>query len=329
MELTLSNTQHILDHTKIKGFMECPRKFFYEHMLGWNADRDDHNLVFGAAFHLALEYLYDRQKQRGSHHLSERDADEAWLMFMEFYREQFPEETDADYAPKDPATADRVLREYIKLYGPLDTFEVLYSEISGAVPVDETGRLVHFRLDAVVKDIRSGTYLVLEHKTSKWSPSLWEYSMALSLQGGVGVHVLSCLYPQEQVKGLVYNGIFFFKKGPEFRRMPYIKSNEGMQDWFLTINRKFEDIERETAILLEEDSPDAPAMRSFPKNPTSCVLYNRPCPYMDFCKAWANPLRHISDTPPTGFTKKYWDPRELDKEWRPESAKVVSPEEVK
>ena len=152
--------------------------------------------------------------------------------------------------------------------------------------------------------------------------------MSLSLQGGVGVHVLSCLYPQEQVKGLIYNGIFFFKKGPAFQRTPYIKSNEGMQDWLITINKQFEGIEKETALLLESDSPSKPVMESFTKNPTSCVLYNRPCPYMDFCKAWANPLRFNLEKPPTGFKKKYWDPREMDKEWKAKSTKEVKPEEL-
>jgi len=34
------------------------------------------------------------------------------------------------------------------------------------------------------------------------------------------------------------------------------------------------------------------------------------------------------EAPPSGFQKKFWDPREQDKEWNAASAHVVKPEEV-
>lgn len=324
----LPDTVHVVDHTKIKAFCSCPRRYFYEYICGWRPDQDEHALIYGQAFHVALEYLYDKQKERDSLSLEKRDAEEAWLMFLAHYREYYPEETDMDYAPKDPANTAKALDEYVALYGVTDRYEVIYSEISGAVPINSTGRLVYFRLDTVLREPMNGTYMVLEHKTSKWSKYLWEASMAISMQGGVGVHVLSCLYPPDKVKGLVYNGVFLFKKGNEFARVPYMRSDASMQDWLVTINHYVDSMERELGILMEHDKEDAPCMHAFPKNPNSCVSYNRPCPYLDFCRGWANPLKHIQQEPPADFHKKYWDPREQDKEWHAPSAKVVTPEEA-
>jgi len=318
----------IVDNTKLSAHMACPRKDFYEYVLGWRPIQDDHNLIYGQAFHMALEHLYDKQNKRDDTKLSMRDAEEAWLVFMEYYRRFYSEESDLDKAPKDPSNTERVLREYVELYSRIDRYKVVYSEISGAVPINTSGRLIYFRLDTVLYEPMSGTYMVLEHKTSKWSPTLWEASLSLSLQGGIGTHVLSCLYPADKVKGLTYNGIFLLKKGNEFRRMPYRRSVDGMQDWLTTINYYADKRERELDIYVNTDKEDAPCMHAFPKNPTSCVAYNKPCPYMDFCKAWANPLRHIMEAPPSGFQKKFWDPREQDKEWNAASAHVVKPEEV-
>lgn len=292
-------------------------------MLGWKLETDEHDLIYGQAFHYALQYLYDKQHEAGRYTLEERDADEAWLLFMEHYRKFFPEETDTDKAPKDPTNTDKALKEYVALYSKVDRYEVLYSEISGAVPVSKSGRLLHFRLDAVLREPANGTYMVMEHKTSKWGAHLWEAAQSMSLQGGVGVHVLSCLYPKEKVKGLVYNGIFLFKKGNEFRRLPFFRREDAMQDWLTTVNYYLDLWDKELEILMTTDKEDAPCMLSFPKNPNACVMYNRPCPYIDFCRGWANPLKYIGETVPAGFVKKHWDPREQDKEWKAPSAKTV------
>ena len=68
-------------------------------------------------------------------------------------------------------------------------------------------------------------------------------------------------------------------------------------------------------------------MHDFPKNTTYCVAYN------SRARIWTlqnlgQPLRHITEAPPSGFQKKFWDPRQQDKEWNADSAHVVKPEEV-
>ena len=49
-------TWNIKDSSKLDTYLDCPRKFFYEHMLGWRVDRPAHALHFGTSWHMAREY---------------------------------------------------------------------------------------------------------------------------------------------------------------------------------------------------------------------------------------------------------------------------------
>lgn len=311
MQIPLHSTTEILDSSKLKCFMNCPRQYFYQYILGWRPDFSNHHLVFGQAWHEAMEHIL-------LHGKDEQAIQGAYEKFLAVYRECLPEETDESRAPKTPENALRALLQYsIKYAG--DTFEVLYTEVAGTVPVDEK-RVLHWRMDSILKN-ETKQILSLEHKTAYSLDNKWQESWQLSVQTGLYLHVLYCLYPEQDVYGLLINGAKFrnaprIKKDGtpyanetdnEFLRVPVRKTREMMQTWMWTVQHYLEMLDWNMS-LLDEASDSDPVMMAFPCNGESCTKYGR-CAYMDFCTSWSNPLQRCGDVP-YGYKTEWWDPRE-------------------
>jgi len=319
-------TWSVIDGSKLTHFMACPRKFFYEYILGWKPISPNHNLHFGMSFHLALEHIYDKWKKRGISGYLEGDLPEAFDIFLTEYRKKFPPEDDTSHGYKSPENVLRILAQYQDHYFD-DNFEVIETEISGCVPIgtrsDGSEKEIYFRLDTVVKN--KGKYDILEHKTSTWRTDPWAASWPLSVQAGTGVHVLNCVYPMEEVKGITYNGFFFraqprFKKngepyansgsGNEFLRVPIYVGDERMEWWLGMVNNWYDEVENEMDVLSNE-TEDQNVMKSFPCSTGACFDYGTQCAYYDLCCTNANPLQHVGQMP-AEFAVEHWDPRDAD-----------------
>jgi ATP-dependent helicase/DNAse subunit B len=57
MQLEKQPTWEVQDATKIQAYMNCPRRYFYEYVLGWRAERKNVHLEFGNGWHVAMETL--------------------------------------------------------------------------------------------------------------------------------------------------------------------------------------------------------------------------------------------------------------------------------
>ena len=302
----------ILDNSKLKAYMTCPRRYFFEYILGWRPEHTSHDLWFGQAVHLGLEHMYDIWRERGPEFGYSRLVQEAYHKFLEHYRKEFGVLTDIDHPEKNPANVLELFYRYAQKYGEEDKFEVIHTEISGSIPInrEDEPKLIFFRLDTVIED--KGKRKILEHKTSKWSVSLWEQSWDKDFQPIIGSIVMYMLY--DNPGGIIMNGLFlrkdpskieFYRKhmNPSLRQLEAGRAN--LELWYDQI---FGDHAR-----LHECKEEDHALRAFPCNPKGCMAYNRPCTYKDYCEAWPNPLRY-AETPPPGFCIEHWDPRAQDKE---------------
>lgn len=296
------DTWEILDSTKIKSYLECPRQYFFEYILGWRPVEPNIHLEFGKAWHLAMEHLL-------THGYEEESVIEAFTLFHNHYREHFGPSMDEVYAPKNPETAFRALAAYANRYAVEDKGEkVLYTEIAGTVPIrpdKEHFNVVHFRMDSIIQK-EDGLYRSREHKTGSNMSRQWADQWALDIQTGIYNHVLYCLFPESDVWGVEINGSFFKKKECTFMRVPARRTKRMMSAWFQivcdTAMRIEEDIER--LELGEEDD----VMVAFTPNPTNCTKYFG-CRYHPYCIAWANPLQKV-DYIPDDMCISFWDPRD-------------------
>lgn len=309
----------VIDSTKIKSFQTCPRKFFFEHVLGWRKSNSDHDLWYGQAVHYAFEHMYGQWKLRGTPGYTNRDVAEGFQKFLNHYRQKFAPDTDIQHAAKSPENTLRMLLEYAEVYKD-DNFQVLETEISGSVAIGETPdgqvKRIFFRLDTVCEGDRG--IFILEHKTSKWDPTLWRASWTFDPQMGTGNHLLYSLYG-DKTDCLRLNGVFLkaplkTKDAPTcaFQRVPMRWSGRKMQDWLESVRYEWDEIHTNLH-RLEQCSEGDPVMKAFPRNPSGCLKFNRICEYMDYCSAFTNPLRETAL--PEGFEEFFWDPREQDQSY--------------
>jgi len=292
-------TWYKTDPSKMKTFMDCGRQYFFEYVLGWRSTAPNNHLVFGQAWHDAMEHLL--RKGYGA-------VDEAVFIFMNSYRKELPPDTDALYDPKTPSRADEALRDYVlRFASDLSEFEVMHTEISGTVLITPQD-MMYFRMDTILKEISEKQMIFsLDHKTGSRKGRTWTDKFFLDMSTGLYTHVMYCLYPKEQVKGVKIRGTFFYKTKLEYEEVPVWRSEQGMQVWlwncvywYNLMKWNFNELSR----CKEDDE----VLMAFPMNTESCTKYFG-CAYHDFCTAWHNPLRNCEE-PPLGFKIDHWDPTE-------------------
>lgn len=320
MDIPYHPTWEIRDSSKLDTWITCHRQYFYEHILGWRLDLPAHDLYFGNAWHRAREHQllhgYD-------------DFQGAYQAFLDYYRREFPADTDSIYTPKTPTGVlnalmkfaqerhyDLVENEVVEIDG------VKMTEISGTVPVDEK-RVLYYRLDTIMRQKSDDRIFSWDHKSTNGkyiNGRQWAEQFHLSLQNGTYTHCLYCLFPVEQVLGVEFcgTGFEFLLRGSKdrpagyhatLRRVPAYKTPEQMNVWLWNVIDILDDIEREMD-RLSHCREDETVMMAFQLNPKSCTDY-RGCPYHDFCLSWSNPLQHCYE-PPIGFREEFWNPSEMD-----------------
>lgn len=289
-------TWAILDSSKLQEYQACPRKFFFRYILGWDLEITSHHLVFGESWHRAMEHIlingYTPEALVTASNIAE-----------EYYRRHFSSFTDGERGVKVPGNIPLALAHYVRTYA-FDKFEVLYTEISGVVPVRED-RLLHFRMDSIMRDpMHNNEIISLEHKTGSRKDAFGKYT--INIQSGTYNHVLMSAFEQNEVWGVVINGIVLYvKNDPLLMRLPARRNEDSMAEWLWAVNQTIDRIDWDMAEL-NECTEDEQVMCAFAKNTEFCNQYG-PCKYYDYCHTWSNPIQYI-DQPPFGFKEVWWDP---------------------
>jgi PD-(D/E)XK nuclease superfamily len=297
------STWNVNDPSKLTEFMRCARKYFYRYILGWSSDYPNNHLVFGSAWHLGAEHLLREGYTAESLY-------EASRLFLESYRNHFNESTDALFEPKTPSNALQALAEYARIFqSDSRKYHTLHTEIGGVVSVSPTDTL-YFKMDAILREQDTSRILFLDHKTSQRKYHDWSDHWIMSMQMLTYLHVLNCLYPQEDIEGGKVRCSFFYKAKPcEFDEALVRKTSGQMNAWLSRATAWLSNLKQEMVWLLEEDTPSRSVMDSFPMNDTACFSFGQKCMYFDLCNSWSNPLQHAED-PPIGLNVEFWDPRD-------------------
>jgi hypothetical protein len=310
----------IYDSSKLDTYIACPRKYFYEHILGWRRDLPAHDLYFGQSWHIAREhqllYGYDQ-------------VDEAFTKFLQYYRLQFDESTDDMYKPKNPmGVLSALLKFYKERSSDLIENEVVevngvkLTEISGTVPIAENRRL-HYKMDSHMRVKKTGKIFSKDHKSTSGkyiNNDFWSNQFYLSIQNGTYTHCLYCQYPIDQVLGIEFcgTGFEYLSKGSAarpagyhstLRLVPAYKNPSQMNVWLWNVNKIVDELEEDMDRLHHSNIEDQ-LLFAFRQNPKSCGDY-RGCTFHDFCLSWTNPLQRCS-APPLGYREEFWNPEEAE-----------------
>ncbi|KKM64882.1 hypothetical protein LCGC14_1496880 [marine sediment metagenome] len=302
-DLTPHKTWDVFDNSKISLFKTCPRKYFFRHVLGWTSELPNIDLVFGQAWHIAMEHLL--LNKRGGRYLDDT-LTEAHAMLSEYYREYFPDQMEDEfYAPKTPGNALIALAEYAATYRE-DLEVVLQTEIAGTIMIDED-RVFHFKMDSTLKSVE-GYIFSRDHKTATRHDKIWVDKFVLDSQPGGYYTALVMLYGPEVVRGIEMSGTFLKKTGNTFERVMISKTPDMIQVWLYNINH-YIDMILWCHQELEKCDAEHDVLTAFPMDDESCTKYYRLCPYHAICSTRCNPLRHTKMLP-EGLKIEYWDPRE-------------------
>ncbi len=312
------STWSMMDSSKLNAYMTCPRKFFYEYVLGWREDTPNIHLDFGRAWHSAMEHL-------ALHGNKPDEVPRAFELFMqEFKRTYSGNDPMAETGAKNPTSALYALERYAETYIN-DTFTPMHIEVPGIVPLDDEGHNLTLRMDLIGRVSFAGDKIaVMDHKTASSDNRWWREQWAMSSQMGTYIHMLYCLFPPSDVFGALINGCVIrqppqLKKdgtpyanslGPAFMRIPVQKTPDQMQSWLDNMLFYYKDYERQLEAL-DAAQPGDSVLSCFPMNPSNCVKYNRTCQFINFCSTRSNPLTLVEQfegAPPIGFHQEYWDP---------------------
>lgn len=309
--ITEQPTWKIRDSSKLDNYQECPRKYFFEHILGWRSEAPAHDLYFGESWHKAREWQLNHGYE---------DVSGAYLAFINYYRLKFTPETDELYRPKDPVGVSFALQKFAdERLGDLTENELLLTETSGKVPVSED-RYLYYRMDSVLREKEEGKVFSWDHKSAKKFSRQWSEKFFLSTQNGTYTHCLYCMYPIEEVLGVEFCGTCFeyLKRGSKvrpagyhvnFQRVPAFKNSDQMNVWLWTVNDLLDQIDHDMERLMECKEDDQ-VMQAFPQRTTSCTNYWG-CIFHDYCMSWPNPLQRCYE-PPLGFKIEFWNPAEIE-----------------
>ena len=315
MNLPPHETWSVIDSTKLKDFIKCPRCYFFRHVLGWKTDAPSYHLEAGIAWHLGMEHLLRGLQREGNY---KEALLSAMLATSTYYDKALPEGVEG---AKSKDNLLRALEQYAERYKE-DSFKVLAVEVCGTVTVTDTKQM-HFRIDAIIEDA-FGIW-VWDHKTAGRPNNPREQWWSISPQIGTYIYVLNLWCPPEKEPcGAKLNIVILrnppkLKKdgtpyansteGNEFTRIPVRKNDASIQAWLDSTIYYLDQIDAQHAQLLGVDNDRENTMLSFPTNTEGCTF----CQYLDFCANWPNPLQRCGEVP-IGFTKKYWDPRDKEKE---------------
>lgn len=298
------------DSSKTQSFMQCPRGYFFSHVLGYKQDSPNIHLIFGSAWHDGLETLQIEG-------FNAKGLEKAMIKFIETfdsemakYRDPLAEQLLGESSmneskQKNIATGIEGLKEYFLTFKN-EPHEVLHTEVVGTAPISEE-RVITVKLDTIYRDKETGKIWSKEHKTTGRLTQAWRDQWSGKFQINAYSYFLQVLFG-EDTGGVLVNGAVFRTKDREFVRIPIPANVKNHIQWVYQANHWLDLIEWNFKQLAETKESD-PSMNCFPPNSEYCSIFG--CRYGGLCHEWANPLRYL-DRIPSGYKIEFWDPnREL------------------
>lgn len=297
-----------LDNTTISDFRTCMRMGYYKHVRGWRPADPAPPLIFGGAWHDAMDVVWSRLCNNASARI-EAVQEEAFTAFLKNWQEAgapypIPMVSKRYWGDRCPDTAVAMLAGYIKKRrASLERMEMLYAEEPFVVPLMDGIAYTGLR-DKLVR-YRSDNFIV-EHKTTTWGSKggfrdLWSETWSPNSQVDGYIYSAKLAYPHLQTSVWI-DGALVHPAHNVFEFIPVRRSSANIDGWLWETKYWAGMIRQNWAA---ERPVEAPYLAAFPKNTGSCIQYNRLCPYLHVCKNHANPEAVGT---PAGMEVKFWDP---------------------
>lgn len=299
----------LIDSSKLQAYQSCPRKYFYQYVLGYSPEKPSLPLVYGEAWHRGLAELY-----KGG--FTKESLDAGKRAFTSYYRKFYPTvESEIGNKGKTYSRAMDALKMYCETW-ETDKYDFHISAVEegGTVDIgiplangDWPTRKIAYRMDAVGIRCRDDVSCIIEHKTASRGGQSWKKQWDLSLQMGTYTYALrerNSTYTDPVPAEIYVNGTIFAPVNTTFERKLVTPTKARLAEWLWQVNNIWSNIERDFE-RLREVSPKAMIMDAFLKNASACSGYSC-CPFHDLCVYHTNPL--ASKGMPLGMVIRHWNP---------------------
>lgn len=304
------------DNTRVSRFFECPRAYFFRHVLHLTRPGGSIALTFGSGWHKGMEAIWALAV---SDKTNMELVQAAALAFGEAWTKDGRSLDDINLDEKrNPGLALDMFAEYINKYREqIRGYNVLAIERPFIIPLVKANTLYDGQLpiyyigrwDKMYED-RKRVY-AREHKTTslyrKEGVFAAEWVDSFSPNNQVdGYSYAGYAVYGDAFKGVMVEGAMVHKTVRGFTLVPIQRSLQNLDAWVFEIRYWINEILENTRMLEDPRAAEMPYLPAFPKRTEHCVGKYGRCEYLDFCKyGKANPLQ--MEIPP-GWVIEKWDP---------------------
>jgi hypothetical protein len=291
----------LYDNTRVKSYRSCPRRYYFRHVRHWVGTGKSAPLIFGSAWHSAMDALWKGASERKSQETTWKNASAAFVQKWLEEGYEFPLDLAEEQAlsPKTPGNAVDMLQKYIEArWEYILSVDVLSIEKPFAVPLDDSTRFAYVgKIDKVV--VGKEGVLAIEHKTTGVYRVAGDHfaqefvdSFNPNAQVDGYIHALHMEYGKKTY-GARIDAALTHKKQRAFKFIPVLKAIASLQEWLNDTKQWIAQIENDRKMLTKQRAKgpgsQPTAMEAFRKNTDNCFEFFRPCPYLDICRFHSNP----------------------------------------
>lgn len=300
------------DNTKISAYKDCPRKYFLRHVMHWRSEGTATPLVFGGAWHAAMDVIWQDLPQQPI----EVVALNAMTAFANKWEEEgLPSNLDTDqeraFAPRTPMIAAEMIPHYISQRHKIITSCIIVDiEKPFAVPLPSVPKAWYVgRLDKVIQ--HQGQILVIEHKTTalyrKEGPFQYDWTNGWYTDSQIkGYEFGGNMYYPENFGGVWVDGAMVHRTVHDgYKFIPVKHTIDLVSEWLGDTEQWVERINRDT-ILFDDFGHLAKGV--FPKNENSCYGKYGGCAFLDICRTTSDIEK--GQEVPQGYVFEPWEPFE-------------------
>ena len=310
------STGLFFDNTRVSSYFECPRQYFFRHVMHLTFPGSSPALAFGSGWHGGLDEIWLHAKD---------PCDDGQLLKMaitnfgsKWVEAGFEITPDVNLDEKrNPGLALDMFAEYITKYRSfIKKYEVIAVEQPFVIPIIEANTMydgqppVFYigRWDKVYRD--NGRVYIREHKTTslyrKVGNFAAEWTASFSPNNQVdGYSFAGVAVFGDEFKGVMVEGALVHKTVRAFTLLPITRSMVNLDAWVWEVRYWLNEI-LENTMMAEACGTEQEFLQAFPKRTEHCQYKYGLCPYLDLCKYGdANPLRMST---PDNFIESAWDP---------------------
>lgn len=258
-------------------YMNCPRSWYIQYVLGLVTAKTPKALPFGGAIHHALHTFRVERRAKLKTLL------DAFVRYMLDSRDEYAD--DDEYQQDLMGRGPIMLQEWYDQIGLTfhDHYRVVEAEQEWVVEL-YSGDKITVRLDSIIQQLITQANYIIETKTSSWSQTGAAEGVIEGDQASTYLLAAERVRPDLRIQGVIPEILYNKGKVTKVSWFEIIyRSQEELRDWEDQLVGLVSEVSQKRAAL-----GDYPLGQLFPRNPVGCSYAHR-CSYPQLCRRPPSP----------------------------------------